>query len=117
VEQNKPLKYHIYTYGCQMNVRDSEIIGGLLEDNGYEEASSPESADLILFNTCSVRHSAENKIYGKLGEINLLKRNNPELIVALGGCMAQLPDCRQKLKKIGVDVRLVRITFMKFLFW
>lgn len=104
MEQNKPLKYHIYTYGCQMNVRDSEIIGGLLEDNGYEEASSPESADLILFNTCSVRHSAENKIYGKLGEINLLKRNNPKLIVALGGCMAQLPDCRQKLKKIGVDV-------------
>jgi len=87
-----------------MNVRDSEVIGGLLEDNGYEQASTPESADLILFNTCSVRHSAENKIYGKLGEINLLKRNNPELIVALGGCMAQLPDCRQKLKKIGVDV-------------
>jgi tRNA-2-methylthio-N6-dimethylallyladenosine synthase len=104
VNQNEPLKYHIYTYGCQMNVRDSEVIGGLLEDNGYEQASTPESADLILFNTCSVRHSAENKIYGKLGEINLLKRNNPELIVALGGCMAQLPDCRQKLKKIGVDV-------------
>ena len=87
-----------------MNVRDSEVIGGLLEDNSYEEASSPEQADLILFNTCSVRHSAENKIYGKLGEINLLKRNNPELIVALGGCMAQMPDCRQRLKKIGVDV-------------
>ncbi|MGI5880441.1 MAG: tRNA (N6-isopentenyl adenosine(37)-C2)-methylthiotransferase MiaB [Syntrophomonadaceae bacterium] len=104
MNQNEPLKYHIYTYGCQMNVRDSEVIGGLLEDNGYEQASTPESADLILFNTCSVRHSAENKIYGKLGEINLLKRNNPELIVALGGCMAQLPDCRQKLKKIGVDV-------------
>lgn len=104
MKQHKPMKYYFYTYGCQMNVRDSEIIATLLQDNGYEETNSPQAADLILLNTCSVRHSAENKIYGKLGEINLLKRNNPELIVALGGCMAQLLDCRQRLKKIGVDV-------------
>jgi len=100
----KPQKYYIFTYGCQMNVRDSETIAGLLEAMGYVEAASPEEADLILFNTCSVRHSAENKVYGKLGEIMSLKKKNPDILIAFGGCMAQLAEVRQKLKKQGVDV-------------
>jgi len=97
-------KYYILTYGCQMNVRDSEIIAGLLEGMGCIAADTVEDAAIILFNTCSVRHSAENKVYGKLGEIMALKRKKPETLVAFGGCMAQLPQVREKLKKSGVDV-------------
>lgn len=78
-------KYYILTYGCQMNVRDSEIIAGLLEGMGCIAADTVEDAAIILFNTCSVRHSAENKVYGKLGEIMALKRKKPETLVAFGG--------------------------------
>lgn len=95
--------YHILTYGCQMNCRDSEIIGGLLEQKGYAPAPL-EEADLVVFNTCSVRHSAENKVYGKLGEVNKLKRSRSGMIIAFGGCMAQIPEVRQKLKRRGVDI-------------
>lgn len=102
--QDSQLKYHIETYGCQMNVRDSEIMAGLMERQGYMEQSRAEQADIIIFNTCSVRHSAENKVYGKLGEYIKLKRQKPELIVAFGGCMAQLPEVVTKVKRLGVDV-------------
>ena len=71
---------------------------------GCTAADTVEDAAIILFNTCSVRHSAENKVYGKLGEIMVLKRKNPETLIAFGGCMAQLPQVREKLKKSGVDV-------------
>jgi tRNA-2-methylthio-N6-dimethylallyladenosine synthase len=108
IEKSSPVdsfkKYYILTYGCQMNVRDSEIISGLLEENGYIEADDLDQADLIVFNTCSVRHSAENKVYGKLGKIKALKKENPEMKIAFGGCMSQLPEVRQRLKKQGVDV-------------
>ena len=101
---NGPKRYHILTYGCQMNERDSEIIAGLLEQSGYQVADSLEQADLVLINTCSVRHSAENKVYGKLGEIKRLKARRPQMKVALGGCMAQLDEVRTRLKKLGVDL-------------
>ena len=71
---------------------------------GYCATDKPEDASVIMFNTCSVRHSAENKVYGKLGEIGVLKRHNPELIIAFGGCMAQLPEVQARLKRMGVDV-------------
>lgn len=100
----KPPAYYIITYGCQMNVRDSEIMSGLLEAMGYCAADKPEDASVVLFNTCSVRHSAENKVYGKLGEIGVLKRHDPDMIIAFGGCMAQLPDVQARLKRMGVDV-------------
>lgn len=86
-----------------MNVRDSENIAGLLESMGYIEGQLAE-ADLVLLNTCSVRHSAENKVYGKLGEINRLKQQKPGLFVAFGGCMAQLPEVRARLKKMKIDL-------------
>jgi len=95
--------YHILTYGCQMNSRDTEIIGGLLEQEGYSKVPL-EEAELVVFNTCSVRHSAENKVYGKLGEVMKIKRSQPGMIVAFGGCMAQLPEVVQKLKRKGVDI-------------
>ncbi|MGE5396906.1 MAG: tRNA (N6-isopentenyl adenosine(37)-C2)-methylthiotransferase MiaB [Chitinophagales bacterium] len=96
--------YHILTYGCQMNERDSETIAGLLEAAGYEGASGPDDADVVVFNTCSVRHSAENKVFGKLGEIRLLKTKKPGMVIAFGGCMAQLPEVRKRLKKNSVDI-------------
>lgn len=96
--------YHILTYGCQMNARDSEVIAGLLEGCGYNCAATPEEASLIVFNTCSVRHSAENKVFGKLGEMTALRRKNPSKLIAFGGCMAQLPEVRQILKKHKVDI-------------
>ncbi|MGR6835799.1 tRNA (N6-isopentenyl adenosine(37)-C2)-methylthiotransferase MiaB [Syntrophomonas erecta] len=103
-DQYNPSGYHILTYGCQMNVRDSEIMAGLLEGMGYLPVERPEEASIILFNTCSVRHSAENKVYGKLGEISVLKRKNPHVMIAFGGCMAQLPEVQKRLKRMGVDI-------------
>lgn len=82
-------KYFIYTYGCQMNESDSERFAQQLEDAGYSEATEVEEANLILLNTCCVRESAENKIYGKIGELVHLKKKNKDLIIAVTGCMAQ----------------------------
>lgn len=95
-------KYYILTYGCQMNERDTETMAGLVERSGYKEASSPEDADLVILNTCSVRHSAENKVYGKLGELKRIKNARPGFMVAFGGCMAQLEEVRNKLQHTGV---------------
>lgn len=97
------LGYHILTYGCQMNSRDSEILSGLLEQAGYQRTEL-DQADLVVFNTCSVRHSAENKVYGKLGEVNKMKLGRPGMLIAFGGCMAQIPEVVTKLKRKGVDV-------------
>lgn len=77
------------TYGCQMNENDSERLAGQLRDIGYDRASRAEDADIILINTCCVRESAENKIYGKIGEMKRLKAGNPSLIIGIAGCMAQ----------------------------
>ncbi|MDH7497425.1 MAG: tRNA (N6-isopentenyl adenosine(37)-C2)-methylthiotransferase MiaB [Syntrophomonadaceae bacterium] len=94
-------RYAILTYGCQMNERDSETLAGLVEAAGYREGQV-EEADLVIFNTCSVRHSAENKVYGKLGELKALKRERPGLLIAFGGCMAQMADVRARLRRMGV---------------
>ncbi len=101
---DEPLKYNILTYGCQMNVRDSEAIAGLVEAMGYCETNENDQADLIIFNTCSVRHSAENRVFGKLGEIKKMKQKKPDLLIAFGGCMAQIPVNQKRLKRLGVDV-------------
>lgn len=81
--------YYIYTYGCQMNESDSERLARQLENVGYTETVDVKNADLILLNTCCVRETAENKIYGKIGELTHLKKANDELIIAVTGCMAQ----------------------------
>ncbi|MEN6461763.1 MAG: tRNA (N6-isopentenyl adenosine(37)-C2)-methylthiotransferase MiaB [Syntrophomonas sp.] len=98
------LKYLTLTYGCQMNVRDSETIAGLVEAMGYKETDRIEDANLVIFNTCSVRHSAENKVFGKLGEVMRIKRTKPGLVIAFGGCMAQLPEVKEQLKKNRIDI-------------
>jgi len=82
-------RYHLTTFGCQMNVHDSERMKGMLESLGYGEAPNRESADLILFNTCSIRESADSKFLAHLGEAKRLKKLDPERVVGIGGCWAQ----------------------------
>ncbi|HEX8073546.1 MAG TPA: tRNA (N6-isopentenyl adenosine(37)-C2)-methylthiotransferase MiaB [Thermoleophilaceae bacterium] len=81
--------YHVTTFGCQMNEHDSERMKGMLESLGYSEADSRDAADLILFNTCSIRESADNRLIGHLGEAKRLKTENPDKLVGVGGCWAQ----------------------------
>jgi tRNA-2-methylthio-N6-dimethylallyladenosine synthase len=81
--------YHLTTFGCQMNEHDSERMKGMLESLGYSEASERAEADLILFNTCSIREAADNRFIAHLGEAKRLKREAPERIVGVGGCWAQ----------------------------
>ncbi len=80
---------YIQTFGCQMNVHDSEQMAALLTDSGYKLTGNIKLADLILLNTCSIREKAEHKVYSKLGRISKLKEQNPELIIGVGGCLAQ----------------------------
>jgi tRNA-2-methylthio-N6-dimethylallyladenosine synthase len=82
-------RYHVTTFGCQMNEHDSERMRGMLEALGYEEAAERSQADLILFNTCSIRESADNRFTAHLGEAKRLKGENPERVVGVGGCWAQ----------------------------
>ena len=81
--------YDIRTLGCQMNVHDSERLAGLLTDAGYDEATGDQIPDVIVFNTCAVRENADNKLYGQLTRLIELKATNPELQIAVGGCLAQ----------------------------
>ena len=82
-------KLKLLTYGCQMNVADSERMAGLLSKIGYTLTDDTDAADLILFNTCCVRATAEDKVYGQIGRLKALKRARPELIIGVAGCLAQ----------------------------
>ena len=85
--------YQVRTYGCQMNVHDSERLSGLLESAGYVDIADvrdpPETADVVVFNTCAVRENADNKLYGNLGQLRPAKMKNPAMQIAVGGCLAQ----------------------------
>jgi len=81
--------YHVTTFGCQMNEHDSEHMRGMLESLGYEEAPERGQADLILFNTCSIRETADNRLVSHLGEARRLKREDPSRVIGVGGCWAQ----------------------------
>jgi tRNA-2-methylthio-N6-dimethylallyladenosine synthase len=95
--------YAIRTYGCQMNVHDSERLAGLLEDAGYEPACGAD-ADLVVFNTCAVRENADNRLYGNLGQLYPAKAANPDMQIAVGGCLAQKDRGRIVEKAPWVDV-------------
>lgn len=88
----------VTTFGCQMNARDSEKLVGILENVGYEIIDS-EKADFVIFNTCTVRDNANQRVYGRLGELNGYKRRNPHMKIALCGCMMQEPAVIEKIKK------------------
>jgi len=96
---------YIYTYGCQMNLHDSEKMLGTLAQDGYTVAAVPEKADLIIFNTCAIREKAEHKFYSQLGRIKHLKKSNPLLTIAVAGCVAQ--DSRQKVMRRAPHVDFV----------
>jgi len=81
--------FHIDTYGCQMNVADSELVESILLDQGYHKSESPNNADAIFLNTCSIREHAEDKVHSQLGRYHLIKKNKPEVIIGVLGCMAQ----------------------------
>ena len=93
------MNYFIHTYGCQMNVHDSEKIAGILEGLGYSVCGNVDNADIIVFNTCCIRETAEQKIYGHIGAVKKLKRNNPNLIAVVCGCMSQQDGVVDKIKE------------------
>lgn len=92
-------KYTIITYGCQMNEHDSERIRYILENLGYERTEDLEESDFIIYNTCLVRENAELKVYGQLGALKRLKRENPNMIIAVCGCMMQTGDARDVIRE------------------
>ncbi|MCD8205894.1 MAG: tRNA (N6-isopentenyl adenosine(37)-C2)-methylthiotransferase MiaB [Clostridia bacterium] len=91
--------YHIVTYGCQMNVHDSERIAGMLSELGYSETYSIEDADIIVFNTCCIRENAENHFFGNLGALKKLKEKKKGLIIAAGGCLTQQDGMAETVHK------------------
>jgi tRNA-2-methylthio-N6-dimethylallyladenosine synthase len=95
---NRDLKYSILTMGCQLNENDSEKIAGMLEKMGFSEIEDYKNADLVIFNTCCVRENAEERLFGKIGEIKKIKENR-NVILAIGGCMMQEEGMLQKIKK------------------
>ena len=99
-------KYHLITYGCQSNVRDSETISAILEDMSFKPTDNMEDADLILLNTCAIRENAHNKVFGMLGRIQHMKESRPEILVGVCGCMAQEVSVVNELerKKKCVDI-------------
>ena len=99
-----PRTYEVRTFGCQMNVHDSERLSGLLEDNGYAAAVEGDRPDLIVFNTCAVRENADNRLYGTLGQLKPLKDANPGMQIAVGGCLAQKDKATVVKKAPWVDV-------------
>lgn len=99
--------FKIITYGCQMNQRDSEMMADLLQDAGYEPVAREEEAGVIILDTCCVREKAENKVYGKLGQIEKLKSANPDLVIAVAGCMVQQPGVAEKIRQQAPYVDLL----------
>ncbi|KXA04579.1 tRNA-i(6)A37 thiotransferase enzyme MiaB [Clostridium perfringens] len=89
----------ISTYGCQMNEEDSEKLSGMLKSQGYERTENKEEASIIIFNTCCVRENAENKVFGNLGQLKQLKKKNPNLVIAICGCMMQQVGMADKVLK------------------
>jgi tRNA-2-methylthio-N6-dimethylallyladenosine synthase len=106
----RKLTANVTTFGCQMNARDSEKLLGILKEIGYETVES-EEADLVLYNTCTVRENANLRVYGRLGHLNGIKRKNPHMIIALCGCMMQEPEVVEKIRK---SYRFVDIIFGTF---
>ena len=100
-------KYLLYTYGCQMNVHDSEHIAGLLEEMGFTPTSDESMADLILYNTCAIRENAEDKVFGEIGRLKERKRHNPDLIIGVCGCMSQQESVVNKILQSYPQVDLI----------
>ena len=94
----KKKTYHVVTFGCQMNARDSEKLAGILERIGYAETDT-EAADFVIYNTCTVRENANLRVYGRLGQMKRTKQRHPDMLIALCGCMMQEPLVVDKIRK------------------
>ena len=105
-ELGRKLTFCVQTFGCQMNARDSEKLVGILEQVGYEEIED-EHADFVIYNTCTVRENANNKVYGRLGYLSNYKKKNPHMMIALCGCMMQEPTVVETIRKKYKFVNLV----------
>ncbi len=103
----KDKKYFIRTYGCQMNVHDSEEIKGILENLGFKETTKVEDSDIVVLNTCAIRENAHDKVFGFLGRLKHLKKEKPELIICIGGCMPQEESVANRLKEKYPFVNIV----------
>ncbi|MEG0855300.1 MAG: tRNA (N6-isopentenyl adenosine(37)-C2)-methylthiotransferase MiaB [Terrisporobacter sp.] len=106
INKRKP-KYMVTTFGCQMNEHDSEKLSAMLDSMGYEATLMTNECDLIIYNTCAVRENAELKVYGNLGHLKLAKRKNPDLKIAVCGCMMQQPHVVKEIKSKYRHVDLV----------
>ena len=115
INQGKNLKYAILTMGCQLNENDSEKISGMIEEMGYTKTDNPKEATLNVFNTCCVRENAEDKLFGKLGELKKIKEQQGT-IIAIGGCMMQEKHITDKIKESYpfVDILFGTHTLHKF---
>ncbi|MGI5838306.1 MAG: tRNA (N6-isopentenyl adenosine(37)-C2)-methylthiotransferase MiaB [bacterium] len=100
-------KYHVLTFGCQMNEHDSEVLAGMAEAMGFVPTDDPAAASLIIVNTCCIRESAERKIYGKINALKPLKKANQEMIIAVGGCMVQQEGAISKLRRTTPHVDIL----------
>ena len=98
-ELGRPVYYTVVTFGCQMNARDSEKLEGILEAVGYQKTEQEERADFVIYNTCTVRENANQRVYGRLGYLGKQKKKHPHMMIALCGCMMQEPHVVEKLKK------------------
>ena len=105
-EYTAGLKYFINTMGCKLNENDSEKIAGMLLEMGYEETDNIQNANLVVFNTCCIRENAEEKLFGKLGELKNLKKAN-NMIICLGGCMSQEKHVVEKVKQSYSQVDII----------
>ncbi len=106
-ELQRELTFCVTTFGCQMNARDSEKLVGILEEIGYKELEKEDGADFVIYNTCTVRENANQKVYGRLGQLQKYKKNNKAMMIALCGCMMQEPEVVEKLKTSYRHVDLI----------
>ena len=106
-KKGRPLTFCVNTFGCQMNARDSEKLIGILEQIGYVKKET-EDADFVIYNTCTVRENANNKVYGRLGYLHSQKKKNPDMMIGLCGCMMQEPEV---VEKIRASYRFVDLVF------
>ncbi|MCR5626983.1 MAG: tRNA (N6-isopentenyl adenosine(37)-C2)-methylthiotransferase MiaB [Lachnospiraceae bacterium] len=115
-ELSRDLKYMVTTFGCQMNERDSEKLSGILRDAGFIRSESEEDADIIVYNTCTVRDNADQRVFGRLGVLKRLKDKNPSLLICLCGCMMQEDLIVEKVRKSYPHVDLIFGTHNNFKF-
>lgn len=93
------MKYKIFTYGCQMNIHDSEVMAGVLEKAGYEPSETLKDTDVVVLNTCCIRENAERKVYGRIAQLKYFKQRNPNFTIAISGCMVQQPHVVEYISK------------------